>query len=333
MKTGKLTNETLGRVVLNHIDQVRDDILVRPAVGEDCAAIEFGDLACVITTDPITGSNSNLGNLAVNVCVNDIASSGAVPAGLMLTVLCPEDTKTEAIEAILQDANRAASEIGVEIIGGHTELTSAVNRIIVSATAIGKVEKDKLIQTKGAVPGDYLYMTKVAGLEGTAIIASDKRQALLEVLSNKELSTAQEFFEQVSVLKEGLIGADIGVSAMHDATEGGVLGAIHELCTAGNVGCRLKSEKIKIHPVTQKICDHFHIDPLKLIASGSMIMAVNPERAGDLERAFKEAEVSFSKVGTITKEKEMRLYFGDPSIEEVFDVIPAPEADELYKVI
>jgi hydrogenase maturation factor len=333
MKTGKLSNDLLSTMVLSQIDPIREDVLIRPAVGEDCTAVAFGDLACVMTTDPITGSSSHLGRLAVHICVNDIASSGAKPVGLMLTLLCPEGTAPETIQEILKEANQVASTIDVEILGGHTEITSAVNKIILSATAVGKIEKDKLIKTGGSNPGDYIYITKSAGLEGTAIIATDKRKDLLELLSNKELKQAEELIESISVLKEGLIGAEVGAAAMHDATEGGVLGAIYELCEAGGVGCMVQMEKFNILEITQKICDHFHLDPLKLISSGSMIIAISPEKAGLLESRLNEEGIEFSKVGKITEERDMKLYYGDASIEEVFELIEPPESDELYKVI
>lgn len=333
MKSGKLTNDMLSKMVLSQIEPIREDVLIRPAVGEDCTAVAFGDLACVMTTDPITGSNSHLGRLAVHVCVNDIASSGAKPVGLMLTLLCPEGTEPETIQQILKEANASATEIGVEILGGHTEITSSVNKMILSATAIGKIETHKLIRTSGANPGDYIYITKYAGLEGTAIIATDKRKDLLELFSNKELGQAEGLIGSISVLKEGLIGSEVGVTAMHDATEGGVLGAIYELCEAGGVGCSVQMEKFNVLEITQKICDHFHLDPLKLIASGSMVMTVSPDRAGLLESRLSEEGIEFSKVGKITNGPDKKIIYGDASVEEVFELIDPPESDELYKVI
>ena len=111
MEVGKLKNEVLGEIVLSEIHRIREDVLIRPGIGEDCAAIAFGDYACVLTTDPITGSGSQLGKLAVHVCLNDIASSGAEPVGLMLTLLCPENTTKDEIQAILKEANQTAKEL------------------------------------------------------------------------------------------------------------------------------------------------------------------------------------------------------------------------------
>ena len=333
MEVGKLKNEVLGEIVLSEIHGIREDILIRPGVGEDCAAIAFGDYACVLTTDPITGSGSQLGKLAVHVCLNDIASSGAEPVGLMLTLLCPEHTTKDEIQAILKEANQTANQMGIEIVGGHTEITSAVNRTIVSATAIGKTLIHNLIKTSDAKIGDYIYLTKQVATEGTAIIAHEKAEELSSVLTHKELKTAQAMIDDISVVLDGRIAAKAGASAMHDATEGGVLGAIHELCEASGKGCRIHYEKLYLHSVTEKICTHYHINPLKLISSGTMVITINPELAPILEREFMNEEIAYSRVGVITEATDKMMIFGDSSVEEVFELIQSPDADELYKVI
>jgi hydrogenase maturation factor len=333
MEVGKLKNEVLGEIVLSEIHTVRDDILIRPNVGEDCTAVAFGDLACVLTTDPITGTDKNIGQLAVNVCLNDIASSGAEAVGIMLTLLCPETTTQETIGQILREANETANQYDVEIIGGHTEITNAVNRIIVSATALGRTQVNRLIKTSGAEVGDYIYLTKTAGLEGTAIIVSELENELSEVLSKSEIQEAKDMFKQISVINEGKIGVRIGATAMHDATEGGILGAIHELCEASGKGCKVKADKIAIHPVTEKLCEYYNINPLKLISSGTMVICMPQALASELEKALLDFRIEYSRVGVITEERDKKLIMGDASVEEIFDYIESPDADELYKVI
>lgn len=334
MTVGKLKNETLGEVVFSEIDQVRTDILIRPGVGEDCAAIAYGDLACVLTTDPITGSGSQLGRLAVNVCLNDIASSGAEGVGLLLTLLCPVGTKPQEIQSILREANQAAKALGVEIIGGHTEITDAVNRTIVSATAVGKMKTKDLISTSGANAGDWLYMTKQVATEGTAIIAHDREGELKAFLTDSELKQAKAMMEQISVVSEGQIGVAAGVSAMHDATEGGVLGAIHELCEASGVGCVVFKDQFTLSPITEKICKRFGIDPFKLISSGTMIMTINPVKAFSFEERLSAAGITFSKIGYLTDDPIKGLASSEDDFEKgLVTPIGSPESDELYKVI
>lgn len=333
MEIGKLKNDVLEDIVLNEIKNVREDVLIRPSVGEDCSAVAFGDLACVLTTDPITGAGSNLGKLAVHICVNDIASSGSEPIGLMLTLLCPEGTTMEAIQTVLKEANETANGLGLEILGGHTEITDAVNKMIVSATAIGKTPINRLIKTGGAQPEDLIYMTKFPGLEGTAILASDREAILKESLPKKSLEKAKTHFDAISVLEEGRIGARVGVHAMHDATEGGVLGAIHEMCEASEVGCRVYHSKFEILEETELICAHFHINPLKLISSGVMIFSVAREDAAALERALMESQIHYNCVGVVTDGKDKHMVYGADEYSEVIETIEMPEADELYKAL
>lgn len=333
MDVGKLTNDTLGEVVLSEIKPIRDDILIRPGVGEDCAAIAYGDLAVVLTTDPITGSGSKLGHLAVHVCLNDIASSGAEAVGILLTILCPVGTTKKEIQDILHEANRSANAMGVEIIGGHTEITDAVNRMIISATAVGKTKVNDVIKTSGARAGDLVYLTKQAATEGTAIIAYEKSDVLGSVLTDSELNLAKGLMEEISVVPEGSIGAKVGASAMHDATEGGVLGAIHELCEASGVGCIIERNTIPVLQETQKICRHFDIDPLRLISSGTMIITIPKERSLALEEELSAASIPFSRVGWITDDGKKCLKDESATGEVFYDEIHAPESDELYKVV
>ncbi len=333
MEVGKLKNEVLGAIVLSELKKVRDDILIRPGIGEDCAAIAFGDLACVLTTDPITGSGSHLGRLAVHVCLNDIASSGAEPVGLLLTLLCPEHTTQGEIQDILREANETANAMGVEIVGGHTEITTAVNRTIISATAIGKAPIKSLIKTSGAKPGDLIYVTKQIATEGTAIIAHDKADELSQHLTTEEAATAKAMIDAISVVPEGKIAALAGANAMHDATEGGILGAIHELCEASGVGCTIDYEAICVHSVTRKICTFYKINPLKLISSGSMIICISEKAAINMERELKAAKISFACIGTINEGSDKIICFSDTGNDDHCEMIASPEADELYKVI
>ncbi|GAU75453.1 AIR synthase family protein [Fusibacter sp. 3D3] len=333
MSIGKLTNEDLKHFIIDEIKPKRSDILIRPGVGEDCAAIQFGEYACVVTTDPITGATEELGKLAVHVSVNDIASSGAEPVALLLTLLCPEGTALEDIQKIVADANKTANAMNIEIIGGHTEITNAVNRIVVSVTAFGRTKAEELIMTSGANSGEYLYMTKTVGLEGAAIIAREKETTLKEVLTKHEIQLAQSFIEQISVMREGEIGKQLKVSAMHDVTEGGILGAVYEMCEASKLGCKIYNDKFTIHEVTQKICAFFNINPLKLISSGSMLMSINKEIAPAFEQAMIEAEIPYSKIGILTAATDRLLIFGEEADEAICDVIEPPVGDELYAVV
>ncbi len=160
METGKLSSENLQEMIIDQIKPIHSDILIRPGVGEDCSAVAFGDFACVLSTDPITGAASEIGRLAVHINCNDIASAGVKPMALMLTILVPPSTTQDELNMIMKQATEEASKLGVDIIGGHTEITTAVTRPLVSATALGKQLKDKIVTSSGAEIGDTVIMTK-----------------------------------------------------------------------------------------------------------------------------------------------------------------------------
>lgn len=327
MKVGKLNSQLLERIVFNNIKLRREEVMVRPSVGEDCAVVDFGEYALVMSTDPITGAASQVGRLAVHINCNDIASNGIEPLGLMLTILAPKGTREIEIDEIMKQAGTEASKLNVEIIGGHTEITEAVNKIVISATAIGRQLKSKVIKSSGASIGDKIIMTKTAGLEGTGIIAHDLEDKLNSTFSREIIENAKKMVEDISVVKEGIIGGNIGATSMHDITEGGILGAMWEVCQASKVGCNIYKEKISIARETIEICEFLNIDPLRLISSGSMLITINPQKEEMLIKELIKNGVEGSVIGEVTK-KGRFLIDNSKKIE-----IKEPESDELYKVI
>lgn len=325
MRQGKLTNEELEKVILANIRPTHPDVLLGAGVGEDCAAIRFGDEACVLSTDPITAAESRMGQLAVQVSLNDVASAGAEPVGVLMTLLAPPQARIEQIEQVIREASEEARAHGLDIVGGHTEVTDAVTRIVVSTTVIGRTKLENMVKTRGAQCGDALVMSKFAAPEGTSILARDYEMELRAVLSEQELCDARAFSQRVSVLPEGRIGASMGVTAMHDATEGGILGACWEIASASNLGVRVDEDAIPVRSVTRKICDHFGIDPLRLISSGVMLMTHPDGKA--LCAALRAHGIEATRIGVLQKEGMEQVHSGVPA-----PLVP-PQSDEIYRVI
>lgn len=327
VKVGKLDSELLQKIVFNNIKFNREEVLVRPGIGEDCAVVDFGDYVLIMSTDPITGAASEIGRLAVHINCNDIATNGIEPLGLMMTILAPKGTTEKEIDDVMKQASQEAAKLNVEIIGGHTEITEAVNRMVISATAIGRQLKSKIIKSSGAKIGDKIIMTKTAGLEGTGIIAYDLEDRLSSTFSREIIEKAKKMVDKLSVVKEGVVGGKVGASSMHDVTEGGILGAVWEICKAGKVGCDIYKDSIAIADETHKICKFLDIDPLKLISSGTMLITISPEREKELISELIKNGIKTSVIGEIT-EKGIFLIDNDNTTE-----IEPPESDELYKVI
>lgn len=330
LKAGKLDTELLERIVFKHIKHRREEVLVRPGVGEDCATLDFGEYECVMSTDPITAAISEIGSLAIHITCNDIASNGVEPLGIMLAVMLPVGTTDEEIEEIMKQAAEVAESLGVEIIGGHTEITPAVNRPVIVSTAIGRAVFGASQRAQAMRPGDCILMTKYAGLEGTGIIASDFEKRLSEVLLAEEIIEAKGFLKEVSVVKEGVAAGKVGTAGMHDITEGGVLGAAWELCEIANTGVELQLSNIPVKEVTRKICNYFDIDYLRLISSGCMMIVAHPDQKEAIIEAVKQCDVSIACIG-IVKEREAGRVLVQADGHKM-DIVP-PASDELYKIV
>ncbi|MBQ2270189.1 MAG: AIR synthase family protein, partial [Firmicutes bacterium] len=309
---------------------LRPEVMVRPGVGEDCATIDFGKYECVMSTDPITAAISEIGRLAIHITCNDIASNGVEPLGIMLAMMLPIGTTVGEIETIMMQAQEVASSLGVEIIGGHTEITPAVNRPVIVSTAIGRTLAGGSQKAENMRPGDIILMTKQAGLEGTGIIASDFADQLSEVLTAEEIAEAKGYMNLVSVVKEGVAAGNMGTAGMHDITEGGVLGAVWELSEISGVGVELEEDKIPVSEVTRKICDHFGINYLRLISSGCMMIIVHPDREEAVMEAIRNVGVDVTRIGRVMEQGAPRVLIGKDGVVREID---PPESDELYKVV
>ncbi|HHW47095.1 MAG TPA: AIR synthase [Clostridiaceae bacterium] len=326
MEIGKVPNNMLEEIIFGKLKHNRIEVLLRPKIGEDCCAIDFGDNICVISSDPITGTVNEVGRLAVHVSCNDIASCGAEPVGIISTVLLPAGTTEKELDTLVSQMSEAAAELNVEIIGGHTEITTAVNRVVVTSTVLGKIKKDKLVTSSGARPGDSIILTKWAGLEGTAIIAREKEPELIGQIGKEAVDKAKDLINSISVVKEGLIAAEFGATAMHDVTEGGVLGALWEMAKASDVGIMVYEDKIPIKEETLSIAQYFGIDPLKLISSGCMLIACKD--GGELVKKLENSGIKATIIGKATEEKKCLLVAKEGTHE-----IHQPDPDELYKVV
>lgn len=325
MEIGKLPTELLEEKILSKIQPKREDILVGAGIGEDCSVIDFGEEVCVLSTDPITGAAKGIGKLAIHISCNDVASNGVEPIGILLTILAPESASLEDIAQVIQEAKETASQLNVEIIGGHTEVSGAVNKMILSTTCIGKGKKETMVTSHGARPGDDVFMTKWVGLEGTAILAQDKEEELKQILSQDQLEEAKGYMDYLSVVPEGIMAGQAGATAMHDATEGGLLGAVWELAAASEVGIEIQEDCIPLRDVTKRICEYYKINPLGLISSGVMLITTNqPE---ELVSSLKKGNIPITKIGKVMQGPSTLIKNG-----QRLPLAP-PESDELFKVI
>ncbi len=301
MKIGKLSSNRLKETVLSKITKHRDDILVDSAIGEDSAVVDFGDQILAISSDPITGAGQKAGYLAVHIACNDIVATGAKPIGIQVVLLLPEEITDNEIKEIMTEIDETSKEINVQILGGHTEVLSHVDKPIIIITAIGKAEKNNYVATSGARLGDDIIITKGLGLEGAFILANDYSNILLERgVSQKVINKAKSFDKYISVLKEGIKAAEIGVNSMHDITEGGLIGALDEVSRASKLGFQININNYAIPETVTEITDRLNLDPYSLISSGSLLITTS--KPDELIKELNKIGVKSYKIGKMIEE-------------------------------
>lgn len=305
-------------------------VRIGPRFGEDCAVIDLGQQYLVVTTDPVTFTTADVGWYAVHVNANDVATMGARPRWFQTCLLLSLDTTEASVREIFSQIDAACRELGVSVTGGHTEVTPSVGHAVVVGTMTGTVAKDRLVTTAGLRPGDLVVMTRTAGLEGTSILFHEKRRELQNVLPSELCREAQDIRQRfgISVVDAALLAARYGATAMHDPTEGGVGMGLFELTAASGLGLTVELDRIAVLDSTASICAHFDLDPLGLISSGTLLLAIPAEKWSELDRAFRSEATPATVIGRVTQE---------PGIQALRDGRPVSfvhsERDELLKVV
>ncbi len=307
---GKLPQQDL--LTLLHSQELRDPrVILGPGLGHDAAVIDFGDRYLVTKSDPITFATDEIGWYAVQINANDIACLGAVPRWFLATLLLPQGKTDRAlVEKIFDQIRAGASQIGVALVGGHTEVTYDLNRTIVVGTMFGEVDPQRLVPSDGARPGDKLLLTKGICVEGTALLAREVPERLEEHVSPEQIAEAAAWLHRpgISVVRDAAIVTASGEThAMHDPTEGGVATGIRELVGAAGVGAVIEESALPILPLTQQFCDILELDPLGLIASGALLAAVAPQDIDRTLEALENAHIRGAVIGTVQAEPEVVL--------------------------
>jgi hydrogenase maturation factor len=313
--------------VLGRLGAKRPETLVPATLGVDAAAVAVdADWACVLTTDPITTASSGAGRLAVHVVCNDLAVMGAEPIGLLATLLFPDGATTSLIEQVTRDIDATARELNVEVLGGHTEVAPGLSAPLVVMFGVGKARRDRLLTAAGARPGNALVLTKAAGLEGSHILANDLAGRLSGAVPRALLDEARGYAAELSVVPEARLAVDLGATAMHDPTEAGVVGALWEMAEASGCGFSVQVEHITVRAATRAICSALGVDPLRLIASGALLIAC---RDGDgMVRGLNEHGIEAAQIGQVT-DGERLLVHPDGRAEKIETL----DRDELYRIL
>jgi hydrogenase maturation factor len=283
-------------------------VLVGPRCGVDAAVVAVGRHRVVLKSDPVTFTATRIGWYAVQVNANDVAVMGGRPRWFQPTILVPPGTRSSVVMSIAREIAVACRALGVAVTGGHTEVTDAVTRPVVTGDMQGLLVAPRVITSGGARPGDLVLLTKAAAIEGTAILCHEGRRALARALPAAVIRAGRRLREHpgISVVKEAGIAARHGVSAMHDPTEGGIRAALHEVAFASRVRLDVDLDRIPVLPPTVAICRHYGIDPLGLIGSGALLATVAARRAPALLRAWARRGIAGHVIGSVTSGRGVR---------------------------
>ncbi len=325
---GKIPIDLLKKVVFRNLGAERGEVVLGPAAGVDGAVLDVGSKNAIVSMDPITGAVERIGWEAININANDVATFGVEPTFFFSCLMLPEGADSKIIEIISAQMHTAAKELGIAIVGGHCESTPGLANPIVVGCIMGLTEKGKYVTAAGAKAGDKLILTKSAGIEGTAILATDREEQLKKVLSPTVLESAKGFYNQISVVKDALTAYKTGgVHAMHDPTEGGILNGIHEMADAACLGVRVFEDKITVEPETAKICRFYEIDPLQLISSGALLIATDPKEANKIVDRLCQERIYADIIGEFNPNANKRLLMHKDGTAEM---LPRPASDHLW---
>jgi len=332
LRTGKLPADRLEHMLAALPSRDRA-VIVGPQVGEDAAVIEVGDRYVVSTSDPITFATDRIGWYAVHVNANDVAVLGARPRWFLAVLLLPEGAASNLVDSIMTDIQTACVSLGVTVCGGHTEVTPRVDTPVVVGHMLGDVAPTDLVRKTDLRPGDDLLLTQGVAIEGTAILARDRSLSLRATLPPSTIDRAALLLTDpgISVVRAALTSVGAGtVHAMHDPTEGGLLNGLAELAAATSTGQEVDADRIPVLPETREICGYLGLDPLRLIASGALIIGTPPSATPDIEAALTSQRIPVARIGTV-RPREHGTILVSGTVRAPFGPVATDELARLYE--
>jgi len=300
LKSGKLPPELLKKLIKSYTGAKDRRVVLGPSIGEDAAVVKVGRQLVVLKTDPVTYASDLIGWYAVNVNANDVVTRGAIPAWFQAAILLPVGSDESLAEDIFKQISKAAKELGVAVTGGHTEVTPGIDQPIVVGDMHGIVEEE-LVRTSGAKPGNLLVMTKCAGIEGTAVIARERRKELLEVYDEAFVNRAARYLFKpgLSIVREAKLALNFSVTSMHDPTEGGVAMGVQEMAVASGNSVELLTDEVIVRKETRGICAKYELNPLGLLGSGALLATFKPSDAERFVAVVHRSGIDASIVGKV----------------------------------
>lgn len=328
-KEGKLPPDFL-KELLNTLPPLKKEIKIGPRIGGDSAVVEFKDLYLIISQDPITFTEKEIGYYGVIVNANDVAVMGAKPLYFLFTLLLPKGFNKENIKKVFEEVENVCRNLEIQVIGGHTEITPNLEKLILCGTMIGIRKKEKDFFPKEVNSGDFLFCVKEVPIEGVSIIAKEKKEVVKKILGEKKLNKFMKYNIKpgISIVKEAILISEFkGTLAMHDPTEGGIINGIWEFCEFLNKGVIVYGDKIPMVKGFEKVFEYFSIDPLKTISSGSLLVAIKKGYEKDFVFFCKKKKINTVLIGIFKDLREGRYII---KRDEKIEILPCQ--DDISKI-
>lgn len=323
MQIGKVSESILKRSVLRQINHRREEVILGPGVGVDCCAVGITEEEFLLTSNPVTVDTELLPFVAVHSAMNDVTAAGGETIGILLTLLLPEESSEDQLQNIMKEAEKECKACNLEIMGGHTEITSYVNRPMITVTGVGKHRNCP--DSARVLPGDEIVMTKWAGLLGTAILAREQQTELLTRYRQDFITNAKEFISYLPTAPEAAISQEQGVKLMHNASGGGIFGALWELGARTELGLSVDLKKIPVKQETIEICEYFDLNPYQLLSGGTLLLVTG--KGNELTEVLQGKGIPAAVIGRFTGEAARTI-----RNEEEKRYLEPPKSDELYRI-
>lgn len=328
LPAGKLPGWLLKKVLPASIAD--EQVLVGPGIGCDAAAIAIGGEVVVAKTDPITFASERAAFHLVEVNANDLACMGAEPRWLLVTSLLPVGVTPADVLSSFAELTEACRQRGVHLIGGHTEIVPGIDRALLVGSMLGVTSPDRLITPGGAQAGDVLMLTKGLAIEGTALLAQERAAELIPLVGEDLVRRASRLLHDpgISVVADCLAATAVsGVTALHDPTEGGLATAIREIAAPAGLGASVNGDRIPILPESAAICEALGLDPLGVLASGSLLLAASPDHAADVRVAIGSTGIAVADIGVLTEDSAFTI-----SRNGIVEPLPDFAVDEIARL-
>jgi hydrogenase expression/formation protein HypE len=307
---GKIQNNFFKSRVFPYCGRKRAEVIVGPHYGVDVSIVKLGNgLAMAMTSDPLslipTLGLRESAWLSVQLMANDMATTGFAPTYAQFVLNLPATLSAQDFEQYWKYIHEYCDQLGIAITGGHTGRFEGLQSTVSGGgTMITIAAHQDMITSKGAQPGDVILMTRECALISTAILALSFPETVKKACGEEIYAQGCDLFYQTSAVEAGLAAGEIGkstrgITAMHDVTEGGVMGALYELAHASNCGLTIEENQIPVGNAQQKICDHFHIDPKYCVGAGAMIITAKANACALLLSHLEAKNIKASVIGKI----------------------------------